>query len=245
MKTVRVLPLAVAVSVAMAMAVGPAGATTWEFVDSGQYAPSANGNSITYDLTYNLLDATTLTYSASLAITNAADTTPDWYGISFIFKFDGGPSTISNLGGPDINAADWTIVNGGATDQVRSGSGVPQYTTLQSDGFTGFYATSMGLGGTTDDKTDGILLTGTPDTQTITFNFQLCDPSIPGCTGVINPDGISFQVRFFGPDKTNPTGAIEYDRLSATLVPEPGTLFLLGSGLVAVGIFGRRFRGHH
>jgi hypothetical protein len=72
----------------------------------------------------------------------------------------------------------------------------------------------------------------TAGTGTFTFNYNL------PLSGVLNTEAINFMVGYY--DGLNGGGNRVVNRLSATLVPEPGTLVLLGAGLVSVGILGRK-----
>jgi len=59
--------------------------------------------------------------------------------------------------------------------------------------------------------------------------LNLLDPSLT----------FSFQVGYYG-EEAGKSENIQTSRLSTTFVPEPGTLILLGTGLLGLGILGRK-----
>lgn len=126
------------------------------------------GNDVTYTLDFALLSGST--YGATFAITNTADTSPEWYAGWFLFKFDTVASPITNLMAP-AGTGPWSILNGGDPTKILWAAGT--YQKLEVDGFTGFYATSLAQGPPPADITQGTLLTGVPKTWTFSFDFTV------------------------------------------------------------------------
>jgi hypothetical protein len=180
--------------------------------------PSGAGSGTQYVLEINPIDLNTNYYSATL--TAKTDANSGWYIDWFAIKFDGGTtgviSPITSLNAP---GADWVVGNG-TVDFFK-------YTDFPNNTWTGAY--DIGL--TSNQYNGGVALDG--NTYTWSFDFVLNAP--------FNPSP-SFQVGYYGP-LAGGSNNVSFNRMSETFwLPEPGTLVLLGSGLLGLGLYQRKQR---
>lgn len=220
----------------LASAAHPVGAITLSYTDTVQ----SPGNSINYLLDFGVPSGNT--YNATFTVSHTADTTPEWYAAWFTFNFSTGsnPATIANLTDPS-GTGPWSVLTS-STDVLKGGG---QYGSPLDAGAAGFYVASIASGAPADSPTQGIFVTGslvTTTPKTFTFDFTTNGGTLHDGVG---DNEMPFKVGYYNKD----TGATKWtvNRLSAELdvtkVPEPGTLLLLGSGILGIGLMGRKFRG--
>ncbi len=197
-------------------AVGLAATYTWTDISSG--VPGSE-----YTLNITSVNPSLHTYSATFTVDTATYATP-WYINWFQFKMDDGTAaTITST-----STSGWSIMNSGANINLAEFGNEK----FANDTWSGLYQTTAVEGASLGDLALGVRLDG--GSFTWAFNFILDAP--------FNSD-LPLQVGYydgFSGGSSNPAQT----RMSqpSNSVPEPGTLLLLGGGLVGLGMLKRKFR---
>lgn len=151
------------------------------------------------------------------------NTFPDW-SINYVtLHLDGGqsPSLV-----PTSLPPGWSAAEGGDNKNLLKRMHFPQ------NSWIGFY--NDGIEGGGEDLTNGVSLDGS--TATWSFDFTLA-------AGSVLNESPSIQVGYFsGYENGGGKYKVKFTQMSQTVVPEPGTLLLVGSGLLGGAFFRKRLK---
>jgi len=196
------------------------------------YVYSDLANNINYSLT--LTSTGTNTYDAIFDITGVPTPPADFYASAFTFKFSGNDNfNITSLTAPAGSTQTWLVADYNTNSGVQVLTGGSYNNLLESNkvGFYNYYVSS----GQPISSVNEIAITSSTDVE---FLFSFSQSGVGGLDAIA--DLIAFKALYL----TNDGGTVQFQGwLSqdlATRVPEPGTMMLLGSGLIGLAAWGRK-----
>lgn len=196
------------------------------------YVYSDLANNINYTLT--LTSTGTNTYDAIFDITGVPTPPADFYASAFTFKLSGNDNfNITSLTAPDGSTQTWLVADYNTNSGVQVLTGGSYNNLLESNkvGFYNYYVSS----GQPISSVNEIAITSSTDVE---FLFSFTQSGVGGLDAIA--DLIAFKALYL----TNDGGTVQFQGwLSEELtsrVPEPGTMMLLGSGLIGLAAWGRK-----
>lgn len=221
---IGVAVLVVLAGIALLSTPAPAIAVALGFTDDF----TKTGFDIEYTLAVTPLSSDT--YQGVFTISSSSTSADPWYIGAFDFKFfDGAGNVIPDITGISFTGSTgpWSIADVGNPNVSIQGWS-------RQDGRAGFYLTDLEASQIFANAQKGVYVSGTNDAS---FTFTFLNNG-----GTLNEISMPFQVAYF--DGAKNQNGLYFGQLSADLaVPEPGTMVLLGSGLIGLAGYGRkRFR---
>ena len=213
------------------------------------FASSAGAIPLTYtdidsDITYTLniekaSKGTHLTATFTIATGEAtpSDLRVGWVAFELSPK---GKSTVGAVNDVPDSTGKWSAGNDKSVKLPWGSNGNGKKKPFQKEGWVGFYSQEIVK---EKGKSGGLALAANTPSSTIppyTFEFKINDPDML-FSEEMPFEGIPFKVGFYG-EHPGKKDKIKTSNAPGTFssVPEPATLLLVGSGLLLVGLFGRR-----
>jgi hypothetical protein len=197
------------------------------------YAFSDLENNINYSLTLTSTGANT--YDAVFNISGVPTPPTNFYASAFTFKFGSNDSfDITSLTAPAGFTQPWLVADYDTNSGVQVLTGGTYKNLLESNkvGFYNFYVSS----GQPITSVNEVAINSSTDVE---FLFDFSQSAVGGLDAIA--DLIAFKALYLTNDGTtvNFQGWLS-EELAVVPVPEPGTMMLLGSGLVGLAAWGRK-----
>lgn len=209
--------------------------------DTGQF--SSGGGTVTGGVVYSVAAVTTALNDVNSLSANWGAVTGTDVAISGNQTINGSDGTLQTVNGVQARVFNITSFSQSAGQTLTiNGDGHP--IVFNSSIAANFHAQMVLTGGLTDDQVlwnfwNGASLTGgdtlSGNTNNLVVHGIFLDPN-----GAVSFNSVTIDGRVFGGDTHDMQLVSNFTINAPTTVPEPATLLLLGSGLVAAGAAARR-----